>query len=113
MSAKVSVYIATSLDGFIARKDGTLDWLDEASTTFIADGASGAQTQSDADEIWAWVQASDNYRQCFLFAFPSHPFDQQWLEGAGITTLTLDPGMGFWYRHKGASGWTWTCPVPY
>ena len=30
MSVKVSVYIATSLDGFIARADGNLDWLDEA-----------------------------------------------------------------------------------
>jgi dihydrofolate reductase len=30
MSIKVYVYIATSLDGFIARKDGGLDWLDEA-----------------------------------------------------------------------------------
>ena len=29
---KVSVYIATSMDGFIARKDGNLDWLDEANT---------------------------------------------------------------------------------
>lgn len=27
MSVQVSVYIATSLDGFIARKDGSLDWL--------------------------------------------------------------------------------------
>ena len=27
---KVSVFIATSLDGFIARKDGGLDWLDKA-----------------------------------------------------------------------------------
>lgn len=27
MSIKVSVYIAASLDGFIARKDGGLDWL--------------------------------------------------------------------------------------
>ena len=33
MSAKVSVYIATSLDGFIARKDGKLDWLDAANAT--------------------------------------------------------------------------------
>ena len=30
MRTKVSVYIATSLDGFIAREDGALDWLDEA-----------------------------------------------------------------------------------
>ena len=36
MSAKVSVYIATSLDGFIARKDGELDWLNAANATVPA-----------------------------------------------------------------------------
>jgi dihydrofolate reductase len=34
---KVSVYIATSLDGYIARADGGLDWLDEANAT-VPDG---------------------------------------------------------------------------
>jgi dihydrofolate reductase len=37
MNMKVSVFIATSLDGFIARNDGGLDWLDEANA-IVPDG---------------------------------------------------------------------------
>ena len=37
MSLKVSVYIATSLDGFIARHDGAIDWLNEANSTVPED----------------------------------------------------------------------------
>ena len=33
MPVRVSAYIATSLDGFIAGKDGELDWLNESNAT--------------------------------------------------------------------------------
>ncbi|HAT6976735.1 TPA: dihydrofolate reductase [Legionella pneumophila] len=32
MKPKISVFIATSLDGYIARKDGSIDWLMEANS---------------------------------------------------------------------------------
>ena len=37
MNMKVSVYIATSRDGFIAGNDGALDWLNEANAS-VPDG---------------------------------------------------------------------------
>jgi dihydrofolate reductase len=40
MSIKVSVYIATSLNGFIARNDGGLDGLNEAND-IVPDGEDG------------------------------------------------------------------------
>jgi dihydrofolate reductase len=41
LNIKTSVYIATSLDGFIARADGGLDWLPGA------DGEDGSETRED------------------------------------------------------------------
>jgi len=32
MSTKTSVFIATTLDGFISRTDGSIDWLNDANT---------------------------------------------------------------------------------
>jgi dihydrofolate reductase len=45
MSVKVSVYVAISLDGFIARKDGPLDWQDETNATIPKGEDCGQQTR--------------------------------------------------------------------
>ena len=48
---KVSVYIATSLDGFIARTDGSLDWLDKANATIPNDEGCGFQSFIDTVDV--------------------------------------------------------------
>ena len=40
MAPKVSIFIASSLDGFIARKDGRIDWLDRVNAT-VPEGEDG------------------------------------------------------------------------
>lgn len=51
MKPKVSVFIATSLDGFIARKDGNLDWLDKANTEVPAGEDCGYQPFIDSVDV--------------------------------------------------------------
>ena len=65
MSIKVSVFIATSLDGFIARSDGSLDWLNEANTT-IPDGEDWG-FQAFMDSIDALIMGRKTYEQVLSF----------------------------------------------
>lgn len=48
MPAQVSVFIASSLDGFIARPDGAIDWLDEANRRVPAGEDCGYQSFFDS-----------------------------------------------------------------
>lgn len=70
MSAQCSVFIATSLDGYIARDDGSLDWLDRANSVVPAGEDCGYQT------FMATVDALVMGRNTFetVLAFPEWPF---------------------------------------
>ena len=56
MPPKISVYIATSLDGFIARQDGTLDWLEGSS----GDQEPGEVENDDGGEDYGFYEFFDS-----------------------------------------------------
>ncbi|MCA9061504.1 MAG: dihydrofolate reductase [Planctomycetaceae bacterium] len=67
MNPKVSVFIATSLDGYIARTNGDIDWLDAANATVPngEDCGYGALMQS----VDALVMGRNSYEKVRSFGF--------------------------------------------
>ena len=65
MSPKVSVYIATSLDGFIARNEGKLDWLDEANATVPVGEDCGFQAFMDS--VDTLIMGRKTYKKVLSF----------------------------------------------
>ena len=62
---KTSVYIATSVDGFIARRDGSLDWLDEAND-LVPEGED-CGFQAFMDSVDALVMGRKTFEQVVSF----------------------------------------------
>ncbi len=70
----VSVFIATSLDGFIARENGDIDWLDAANKT-IPEGEDCGYT-AFMDSIDILVMGRNTYQQVLSFEdwpYPNKP----------------------------------------
>ena len=65
MSIRCSVYIATSLDGFIAKEDGDLGWLDEASAKVPKSEDMGYSAFMDS--IDALVMGRNTYEKVLSF----------------------------------------------
>ncbi|MEO5580227.1 MAG: dihydrofolate reductase family protein [Gemmatimonadaceae bacterium] len=68
---KCSVYIAASVDGFIARADGDIEWLHQPEYASPADGSFGY------DEFLASVDSLVMGRKSFekVLSFPSWPYE--------------------------------------
>jgi len=72
MSIKVSAYIATSLDGFIARSDGELDWLNEANAT-VPDGED-CGFQAFMNTVDTLIMGRKTFEQ--VLSFGEWPYDR-------------------------------------
>jgi dihydrofolate reductase len=71
-SATVTVHMAASLDGFIARKDGSVDWLE---TTDQFDGGDTMEPEAIADflkTIDCYVMGSRTYETAMQFEASGH-----------------------------------------
>lgn len=70
MSASCSVYIATSLDGFIARSDGSIDWLNDANAKVPSGEDCGfAKFMCSVDAL---VMGRNTFDQ--ILSFPDWPY---------------------------------------
>jgi dihydrofolate reductase len=49
--AKISVFVATSLDGFIARKDGSIDWIRNSIERFPSNQDNGYQNSIESINV--------------------------------------------------------------
>jgi len=72
MHPKVSVYIATSLDGFIAGKDGDLDWLNRANATVPEGEDCGYHAFMDSVDVL--IMGRKTYEQ--VLSFGQWPYDE-------------------------------------
>ena len=52
MSVTTSVYVGASVDGFIARLDGSIDWLNDAGAAAGEDGTAGSRRLWTASTYW-------------------------------------------------------------
>ena len=89
MAVHCSVFIATSLDGFIAREDGGLDWLDQANA--------GVPPGEDCgySEFMASVDALVMGRHTFekVLGFPEWPYADKPVWVLSRTLQTLPTGL--------------------
>lgn len=65
MKPRISVFIATSLDGFIARKDGSIDWLNNANTN-VPKGEDGGYHAFMAS-VDVLIMGRNTYEQVLTF----------------------------------------------
>jgi dihydrofolate reductase len=73
MNTQVSVFIATSFDGYIARKNGSLDWLDQANT--VAPVGEDCGYKAFMESVDVLVMGRNTYEK--VLTFGAWPYGQK------------------------------------
>jgi len=89
MSMIVSVFVGTSLDGFIARSDGAIDWLNEANAT-VPDGED-CGFQAFMDLIDVLIMGRKTYEQ--VLSFGECPYDRIPVVVLSRNPISFPPGV--------------------
>ena len=89
LGMKVSVYIATSLDGFIARSDGGLDWLD-AANAIVPDGED-LGFQAFIDSVDALIMGRKTFEQ--VLSFGAWPYGRTPVVVLSRNSLSFPPSL--------------------
>jgi dihydrofolate reductase len=82
MSLKCSVFIATSLDGYIARSDDGLDWLDAANRTITPGEDCGYKSFIETVDVLVMGRGSFEV----VLGFPEWPY-----EGTRVVVMSSKP----------------------
>jgi len=89
VTANCSVYIATSLDGFIARSDGNIDWLNEANKSVTPGEDCGySKFMADVDVI---VMGRNTFEQ--VLTFGSWPYGSTQVVVLSQRGISLPSGL--------------------
>jgi len=83
-------------------------------TTF-SNGAVGSDAPGASDNILLWNASNQSYVTYFIAGGIGDPqYDGKWFteDAQPATNVYLQPGQGFWYRHRG-SGFSWVEQKPY
>jgi hypothetical protein len=75
----------------------------------LTDGATGSTNPTTADTVYKYTGAG--FESAWLVDFPGNPLHDNWMGATGPSTMSLDPGVGFYYM--ALNPFTWTVERPF
>ncbi len=99
MSLRASVFIATTLDGFIARVDGSLDWLDSANAT-VPEGEDCGYS-AFMNSIDALIMGRNTYEK--VLSFGDWPYDNKLVIVLSSRALVIPDNLSNSVEHSSES----------